>query len=637
MKVKGFRFIVPVLILLFCSQGWTQRVGDFSTAGYDAQRTGANPNAGNLNPPLGLVQSIPLPSGLNPSGFLVFEGSILLGEGGASGRYLLIDRTTGTVRWEISNPAPGAFLDFVPAYSNDIVLLGGATSSFFQAVQVNQGTRLWADNSLGLTVGHNPVLLNQVAVYSGVTGVVAADAADGTVFWRFPATGPEDEVLAGETNAPLFLQQPASTPWDGVSLAQTPLAVDGGSVYVLLEDGSLASLNLVTGQPNWVTFGVGSDGSHIIPSGGLVFVSNPANGNISALRTADGTPVWIRVAEGTFGRPAMGLAYGELFVFLDRGGQSVVAAYDPETGTEVWEAGDPGGGAPPQFATLADNKLYFYNPGNRRIRVLDALTGNLLWSISRNGVLGLAAVEGRLYVLQNDRVEVFAPSNQLFMAHFADGQGASTLISLANPWPDPVNGIVEFIGNDGAPAFVQIQGFQFPVSSIDFSISGNSSAQIQTTGGSPGIQTGWIRSSSNLPIRGVSVFQFSQQGLLLFEAGVEDSAATGAGTLFVSRASTSPASSISTAIALANPSDEAATITLEYKRRQPISGTATATVLLEPGAHVAKFIDEFLGDENAVGTEGTLIIRSDIPVTATALRTQGGYQMSSYPVAVPRR
>lgn len=44
------------------------------------------------------------------------------------------------------------------------------------------------------------------------------------------------------------------------------------------------------------------------------------------------------------------------------------------------------------------------------------------------------------------------------------------------------------------------------------------------------------------------------------------------------------------------------------------------------------------GGENApLGSEGTLIVESAIPVVVTALRTQNGYPMSSYPVGIPGR
>jgi hypothetical protein len=43
------------------------------------------------------------------------------------------------------------------------------------------------------------------------------------------------------------------------------------------------------------------------------------------------------------------------------------------------------------------------------------------------------------------------------------------------------------------------------------------------------------------------------------------------------------------------------------------------------------------GAEAELGSEGTLIVSADVPVVVTALRTQSGYQMSSYPVGVPIR
>jgi hypothetical protein len=132
-----------------------------------------------------------------------------------------------------------------------------------------------------------------------------------------------------------------------------------------------------------------------------------------------------------------------------------------------------------------------------------------------------------------------------------------------------------------------------------------------------------------------SVFQYSDQQVVLFEAGVGDSPATGAANLFVTRAGKSPASQISTGIALVNPSDEAATVAIQFHRRLPGSATFETEVTIEPGEHLARFVEEFFPDDAGIGAEGYLIIRSDVPIALTALRTQNGFQMSSYPVGIP--
>ena len=134
-----------------------------------------------------------------------------------------------------------------------------------------------------------------------------------------------------------------------------------------------------------------------------------------------------------------------------------------------------------------------------------------------------------------------------------------------------------------------------------------------------------------------AVFQYAEQGVVLFEAGVGDSPAAGAASLFVTRIGPSEFSLISTGIAFVNPSDETASVQIQFRRRVPSLATFEAELILAPGEHVAEFVEEIFPDDAGVGTEGYLIIRSDVPIAITALRTQNGFQMSSYPVGIPGR
>jgi len=92
---------------------------------------------------------------------------------------------------------------------------------------------------------------------------------------------------------------------------------------------------------------------------------------------------------------------------------------------------------------------------------------------------------------------------------------------------------------------------------------------------------------------------------------------------------------LSTGFAIANPLDETASLTLTYVRATPTSVVTSVEQTLDALHHEDYFIQDLFPDDAIVGSEGTLIITSDIPIVVTALRTQNGYQMSSYPVGQP--
>ncbi|MFZ0428931.1 MAG: hypothetical protein WAO20_12510, partial [Acidobacteriota bacterium] len=182
---------------------------------------------------------------------------------------------------------------------------------------------------------------------------------------------------------------------------------------------------------------------------------------------------------------------------------------------------------------------------------------------------------------------------------------------------------------------VPLDGLPNPLTSIDFSLEANETTEIRTTGDSDPLVTGWARATATEPIRGTAVFQVRDQTDALFEAGVGDAPATGRAILFASRPSSIPSVAFSTGIALANPSESRAHIEITFQRRLPDPGVFTAIVNLEPGEHTARFLEELFEEEAPPGSEGTLIIESEIPVVVTALRTANGYPMSSYPVGIP--
>jgi outer membrane protein assembly factor BamB len=608
---------------LICVVAFAQNPGDQPTAGYTNSRSYLNSDAGNFKAPFELDHTLNLPEGTSAETLSVFEQYILVGQGGEPGSYLLLNRSTGTLRWSnalVSSPSP---LNYAPAFNNDIVLLGGSTTTSVAAVQASTGDTLWTADRVGASDGHFPILTNDLALYEGRFGVVAARPSDGMVIWQNPSTAAIGSV----------------------EVAKAPLSVYGSRVYGIAANGNLFALDLLTGEAIWSAPMIGADGSNVIATRKYVYVNDPSTGTVNAIRTSNGSTAWSVELDGTFGRPGIALAYNQLFVFYySTDAEIKVAALNPQTGELVWETVDPGriplpepvGVWPPRFGQVVNNAVYFYNPLTSRIRVLDAFSGNTLWSINMDDVAGMSVADDALYVLLPDRIQEYRPSNTIYLSEIADGMGDTTLITLANLSPDVAVGTLEFLDDDGNPVAIGVQGLVDPVTSVDFSLQPNGTVRVQTTGLSDPLVTGWVRATANRPIRGTAVFQTNGPTSVLFEAGVGDAPATGQANLFVSQASPFAGSIFNTGVAIANPLDEPTDVHLTFRRRLPAAGVFYATLTLEPGQHMAQFVHELFGpDEAPVGSEGTLIIESDIPVVITALRTQNGYQMSSYPVGIP--
>ncbi|GAB4108367.1 MAG: hypothetical protein Kow001_05210 [Acidobacteriota bacterium] len=587
-----------------------------STGGYNVQRTNLNPDAGILEPPLELVRTLTLPADFEGETFAVHNGFLVIGEGGPTSRYILLDEVTGAVNWTVALPGSAGALNYSPAFGNDLVLLGSEATSTVTAVRLSTGDLVWQDTRVGSATGRHPFLSPGLALYHGSRSLAAVSPETGLAFWRFPSTASSEEV----------------------SLARAPVAAYGDQVLVLHADGTLRAISLLTGRTRWTIFNVGSDGSSLIPTPETVFLQHSGSEAINAVDLATGSLVWTREVEAPFGTPALAYAYGRLYAFLSRDGKAAVAAFDPDTGDLLWEYIDPSD-APgiAMYGVAADNLVYFYNPGSERIRILDAFTGGLRWSRREPGVRGLAVDRAGLYALFADEVRIFEASHTIYLAHLADGQGASTLFTIVNLGLQTAEGELEFFASDGTPLNLVVEGGGESLAVVPFTIPPAGSVKVQTAGVSEQLTSGWARATASQPIRGTSVFQFSDGAQILFEAGVADSPASNLAGLFASRASLSPASPFSTGVAIANPSDEATEVRLVFRRQVPTEGVFLTTLTLGPGEHLAQFLEEMFGTEAELGSEGTLIVSADVPVVVTALRTQSGYQMSSYPVGVPIR
>lgn len=604
-------WIIPILLSLITVSSVAQNIGDQPTAGFSNQRTYLNSDAGKLKPPFVKLDPIDFSPAVTEGAesLAVFENLVLIGEGGDPTSYSLIG---DGILWTATVSGIDAPLDYVPAFSNDIVLLGGPATSTVKAVRVSTGLTAWEDTSVGSTTGRYPILTDNMAIYHGENAVVAANATTSQVFWRHDTT-----------------------------TAEAPLALHGRNVYLLQQGGILQALDVRSvGSASvlWVTgLPVGSDGSSILATEKYVFVSDPVAGTVTAISSADGTVIWTRNFS-TFGKPSIALAYDQLFVFYGDEDEVRVGAYNPDTAGLIWEIVDSAGEAgTAEYGFVANNVVYFYNTVTNRVRALDAFSGTLLWSIHEEGVRGVSVASNFLLVLTATKLDIYDFANTVYLAQIADGQGAATLITVNNLSATATDVTVSFFGEDGEPVELEVLGENGAQANVQRTIPGNGSVGIQTIGASETVVAGWATASADQPISGAAVFQYGVEGDILFEAGVLDSPLTGRANVLVSRFETAAMHEFSTGIAIANPLEETANLTITFQRISPSTLVVEEDIELQSLHHVDLFVQELFPDEAIVGSEGTLIITSDIPVAVTALRTQGGLQMSSYPVGQPVR
>ncbi|MFB3905309.1 MAG: PQQ-binding-like beta-propeller repeat protein [Acidobacteriota bacterium] len=589
--------ILPLLLFCFSFPVVGQNLGDQSSAGFTNARTFANVDLPALRPPLRLFETVDLSGVTQANSLAVFENQFLVGQPGSTLTplsYRLFSRE-GNFIWEQGLVGTSANFRYIPAFSNSLVILGGEATTSVKAVNIATGAVVWQD-AVGDTTGRFPAVTDNFAAYAGASKIVVRTLSGG-----------------------LFWQQEVTT-------AAAALAVRDDSLYFLSLDRRLYAINLATEAAKWGPLdNVASNGASLIASEKYVYVNDPAGGIVAALNAATGTVAWLHQGVlGTFAtEPALALAHGRLYMFrsADGDGKAAINVFDGDTGVQVWAVTEPDSGL--SHAFLAGDTLYYYHNG--QIRVRDAATGALLWSIAKDGVRALTAAKGELYVLLNGAIEVYRPTHAIFMPQLANGQGQTTLVMLANTGSQPIDAVVDFYDQDGAPVAVPLKDLG-TLSQVAVTVPPNSSVGIQTEDTGGALIVGWVRVVSDGLLRGTADFQLTQDEEIVREAGVADAVPTAQANIFVR-----VGGGFNAGVAIADPTEQDAQLTLRLLDSEG-NELASETFTLASGAHMANYINEVFEEEVGTAFEGTLVIESDVPVVITAIRTKDGFQISSYPV-----
>lgn len=238
----------------------------------------------------------------------------------------------------------------------------------------------------------------------------------------WPTYGYTEDRTRNYSDAPRYLRPGFRRGWTyrGGALLEFPPTIDGGSLYMLDDNGILRALAKTSGRVRWqqrvghlaaATPAVGDGRVYAVALQGLA----GANGRIAAYRASDGRQVWSKALPSRAESSPL-LKNGRVFFGSEDG---TVYALDAKNGHTIWTY--HANGAVKGGPALASGTLYFGDYGGK-VHAVSARSGHEVWSVGTSGTrfgfgsgsfYSTAAVAfGRVYLGNTDgRVYSFAASS----------------------------------------------------------------------------------------------------------------------------------------------------------------------------------------------------------------------------------
>jgi hypothetical protein len=179
-------------------------------------------------------------------------------------------------------------------------------------------------------------------------------------------------------------------------------------------------------------------------------------------------------------------------------------------------------------------------------------------------------------------------SSPIVFAHYAQGGGWKTELTLINPTDGTVSGVVDFFSQNSQQ-------------SLPYSIAPRGSITMPAPGGNLEMTTGWIRVSPHHGMTspsGLAVFSFKANGVTVTEAGVAALPEATAFRLFVESAGdfiNGEPGSIQTGFALSNSRASTVTVNLELFTLRGTSTGLRTSVRIPAHGQVATFLNQLPG------------------------------------------
>ncbi len=242
-------------------------------------------------------------------------------------------------------------------------------------------------------------------------------------------------------DAPDYLRPHLRRGWTyrGGALLEFPPAIDGGSLYVLDDNGVLTAFGKVSGHVRWqrkvgqlaaATPAVGDGNVYAVALRGL---GGSGSGRVAAYRGRDGHQLWAKTLPSRAESSPL-LRHGALYFGSENGTVYALRASDGHTLWTYAASGAVKGGP-----AYANGNLYFGDYGGK-VHAVRASDGHEVWSVGTNGArFGFgsgsfystpAVAFGRVYLGNTDgRVYSFAAGNGQLA--WATGTGAYVYASPA--------------------------------------------------------------------------------------------------------------------------------------------------------------------------------------------------------------
>jgi len=208
-------------------------------------------------------------------------------------------------------------------------------------------------------------------------------------------------------------------------------------------------------------------------------------------------------------------------------------------------------------------------------------------------------------------------SDPLYFPQFADGGGYTTALVLMNTSSQVETGTFQILDNNGAPIAVTPVGGTTS-DSFSYSIPAGGAFHFQTNGLPAATKVGWLwltPDAEKLTPVGAGLYGYNPENILVAESGVPAAVPTTHAHVYVDLSGAH-----NTGLAMANPSNAIATITIRAIQSDGASLVVTNTASLPIGGHDAKFADQLV-DGLPAGFVGMLDLSSTTPFSALTLRS----------------
>jgi hypothetical protein len=254
---------------------------------------------------------------------------------------------------------------------------------------------------------------------------------------------------------------------------------------------------------------------------------------------------------------------------------------------------------------------------DRVARVIDVTSTGVTFEIPSGTATGMA-----LMTVTSGNGSVFLGSALIFSTyyfpHLALGGGWQTTLTYVNYSAETVTCQTSFFSDSGAPLAVSFGGAASSIRT-DTLAPGATVHQQSQANLNAAVGTGWAQAQCTGPLKASLLFRSYSGGVAIGEAGVNAMAVPAAS--FLSFAD------VQTGIAYANPSAQAAIVTITAVN--PAGQTVgSRSVNLPPGQHGASFVGQLL---NLNSFTGSVRITSPLPIISLTLNFEAAPAFSSLP------